>query len=127
MAEIKFDAQASTIVVDVEIKGISLGHVKMVLDTGASFIMVPWRILDILGLKIGSDAKWIYVTTASGVEKVPLIELEAVTALGKTSSNVKAIVHDLPQKSYVDGLLGLSFLRNFDLHVNFKEGVLDLE
>ena len=32
-----------------------------------------------------------------------------------------------PAKSYVDGLLGLSFLRNFNLHIGFKEGYLELE
>jgi len=48
-------------------------------------------------------------------------------AVAFNGSNVKAIVHDLPAKSYVDGLLGLSFLRNFELNINFREGCLELK
>ena len=37
------------------------------------------------------------------------------------------MIHDLPEISRVDGLLGLSYLRNFDLIIKFKEGILELE
>lgn len=127
MAEVKFEPTANTIVVDVEITGDKIQHLKMALDTGATFIMVPWRIVDTLGIHIVPNQEYVYVTTAFGVEKVPLVVLEVVSVLGKTAKSVRAIVHDLPQKSYIDGLLGLSFLRNFNLHINFKEGLLSIE
>jgi len=56
-----------------------------------------------------------------------LVSFDSVRVLGKEAKNVKAIVHDLPAKSYVDGLLGLSFLRNFNVHLNFKEGTLEID
>lgn len=65
--------------------------------------------------------------TASGVEKAPLITLKAVDVLGRRAENIKAIVHDLPQESYVDGLLGLSFLKNFKVCLDFREGILEIE
>lgn len=65
--------------------------------------------------------------TASGVEYVPVVNLKKVTVLGKSAVKVKAMVHDLPPRSYVDGLLGLSYLKYFDLHVNFKKEYLELE
>ncbi|MBI4162178.1 MAG: hypothetical protein HY513_00715 [Candidatus Aenigmarchaeota archaeon] len=34
---------------------------------------------------------------------------------------------EIPPKSYIDGLLGLSFLRNFNINMNFKEGALEIE
>lgn len=55
------------------------------------------------------------------------VSLEAVRVAGKEAQNVNAIVHDLPSKSYVDGLLGLSFLRNFNLTLNFQEGFLEMQ
>lgn len=65
--------------------------------------------------------------TASGVEKAPLIALKSLNVLGMTAHNIKTIVHDLPEKSYVDGLLGLSFLKRFKLSLDFRNGILELE
>jgi len=60
------------------------------------------------------------------VERAPLITLESVTLADEQVKNVQALVHDLPPRSYVDGLLGLSFLRNFKVSLDFKEGILEL-
>jgi len=64
--------------------------------------------------------------TVSGVEKTPIVTLEAVSVAGNEIRNIKALVHDLPPKSYVDGLLGLSFLKNFNIYFNFEQGFLEL-
>lgn len=127
MARINFDVNQPVIVLDAAIIGKVIENAKMALDTGATYIMVPWKIAKALGLEPEMSIERIDMTTASGVEKVPLINLESVSVLGKTAHNVKAVVHDLPPKSYVDGLLGLSFLRNFNLHLNFRECYLEME
>jgi hypothetical protein len=36
------------------------------------------------------------------------------------------VVHDLPPKSRVDGLLGLSFLSNFNIHLLLRDGLLEI-
>ena len=127
MVKVNFDVNQPVIVLDVAIKGKVIENAKMALDTGATYIMIPWKIAKVLGLEPEVAKERIDMTTASGVEKVPLMNLESVSVLGKTAHNVKAIIHDLPQRSYVDGLLELSFLRNFNLHLNFGEGYLELE
>jgi clan AA aspartic protease (TIGR02281 family) len=100
---------------------------KMALDTGATYVMISWDMAEKLELKPELSRERIETVTASGVEKAPLVELPSVSVLGKEARNIKAIVHDLPPKSYVDGLLGLSFLRNFNLQINFREGYLEIE
>ena len=50
-----------------------------------------------------------------------MVTVQSVSVLGKRANDVKAVVHDLPQRSYVDGLLGLSFLKNFRLAIDFRE------
>ena len=127
MSKLEFDPNASIIVVDVEIRGENEVTTKrLALDTGATFILIPWDVAELLGYKPELSKERISMITASGVESVPVITLKQVTALDKPVYNIKAIVHDLPQKSYVDGLLGLSYLRNFNLNINFKEGYLEL-
>ena len=102
-------------------------RVTLALDTGASYVMIPWEIAEALELRPELSREFTEVITASSVEKVPIVYLERVSVVGEVAQNVKAVVHDLPEKSYVDGLLGLSFLRNFKVTLDFKEGVLTLE
>jgi clan AA aspartic protease (TIGR02281 family) len=83
--------------------------VNMALDTGATFVMIPWDVAERLGYDPATCERRIAITTASTVEKVPLIALKEINVLGKARKNVEVVVHDLPPKSRVDGLLGLSF------------------
>jgi len=128
MVEHGFNANGPIIVMEPEIKGIgSVRTLKTALDTGATYMMIPWEIAEILGYEPELSQERTNMTTASGVEKVPLITLNSVSVLGKKAENVKAVVHDLPPRSYVDGLLGLSFLKNFRVCLDFREGVLEIE
>ena len=124
----KFDISAPIIVVEPELEGEDVSEIiKMALDTGATYTMLPWKIARVLGLKPEVSERRIDIITASGVESVPLVNLKSIRLLDKKVSNIDVVIHDLPPKSYVDGLLGLSFLRNFNLHINFKEGCLELD
>lgn len=49
----------------------------------------------------------ISIITASGVEKVSLITLDSIIVLGKKAEGVSAVVHNLPQKSYVELAFGI--------------------
>ena len=89
--------------------------------------MISWGIAEKLGLEPELSKERVEIVTASGIERVPLVEIPMIGLAGQTATKVKAVVHDLPQKSYVDGLLGLSFLRNFNLTLNFEDGTLELK
>ena len=127
MVRYNFDTEEPVITLHVEIEGEIKVRPKMALDTGATYTMIPWDVAEALGLKPELSKEKVDIITASGVEKVPLVVLSSVSVLGKRASNVKAVIHDLPPKSYVDGLLGLSFLKNFNIHLNFKDGLLEIE
>jgi len=99
----------------------------MALDTGASYLMVPWNVVEVLGYGPAKVRKKISITTASGTEITPLLILDRVKVLGKAVSKVAAICHDLPPQSSVDGLLGLSFLRWFDIDLHFRRRRLELK
>ena len=127
MVKIKFDSDSNVIIVDVDIKNKERQKkIRMALDTGATYVMIPWEVSESLGLEPEVSKERIEIIAASGVGKVPLVELPLIS-VGKTEvKSVKAMVHDLPAKSYVDGLLGLNFLRNFDLYINFKDGYFEI-
>ncbi len=85
------------------------------MDTGASYTQLPWRILHAIGSDPKPDAGVITVVTSSGVEVPPLTRVKRLRAFGKFVDNLEVLCHDLPPEAKVDGLLGLNFLRHFNL------------
>lgn len=127
MGKTNIDITKPIIVLEVTIKGRFTETAQLALDTGATYCMIPWRLAKALGYQPEISEEKVETVTASGTEIAPVIVLESVKALGEEVNNVKSIVHDLPSKSYVDGLLGLSFLKNFNVCLNFKKGILEIE
>lgn len=127
MAKIEFDPSISVVLVKVTITGRYSQTVHVALDTGATYTMIPWEIAEALGYAPEVAKDRIRITTASGTEKVPLINVDSFAVKGATVSNLKVAVHDLPETSRVDGLLGLNFLRNFHLSLDFHKGIIELD
>ena len=124
----KIDPDAPVIVLSTTLEGEDIEKkIDMALDTGATYTMIPWEIAEILGYNPGASKERVPLVTASGVERAPLITLKSICILGKAADNVQTVVHNLPEKSYVDGLLGLSFLKRFKLYLDFRAGILELE
>jgi predicted aspartyl protease len=99
---------------------------NLALDTGASGTIISARKLREVGYNLDNPEDEVYITTGSGLIFVPKITIEKLTALGKEKSNFAVIGHDFPPTSSVDGVLGLDFLRENILKVNFKQGVIEL-
>lgn len=117
------------IILNVDLIG-KLGDYKvdMALDTGATYVMIPWSVSEKLGYDPAVSKERVNITTASGIVKVPLIIMDAIGIGGKLIvKNIKVAVHDLPPKSRVDGLLGLNYLRNLDISLKFRKGILVIE
>jgi clan AA aspartic protease (TIGR02281 family) len=126
MSKFKFNTKAPIIILTIllEGKGASRQKIRMALDTGATYTMIPWKTAEILGLEPELSKERIEIITASGVEKAPLVTLKYMVVLGKRIEEVIVVVHDLPSKSYVDGLLGVKSLVDLKLKIDFNEGIL---
>lgn len=125
MSTYLFDPKSPAILLDAELVGNITLHATLVLDTGASFVVLPWRIITGLGIEIDPQ-KLVSTTTATTVESAPVVTIPQITILGKEVRNASCLVKDLPPESGVDGLLGLSFLRHFTLTIDFTKGELFL-
>jgi predicted aspartyl protease len=128
MVVYKFDPDSPVIVLFVKLSGPKgTRRVKMALDTGATYVLIPHHIAESLGYDPASSRERVPLTTASGVEIVPLITLISVSALGKKIDNIRVVCHDLPPTSHIDGLLGLSYFREQRIKLDFVEGILEIE
>ncbi len=66
------------------------------------------------------------MTTGIGVTTVPRIVLNRMSALGQHQIGIRVLAFDLPQATGVDGLLGLDFLRDSRLTIDFRPGEITL-
>jgi aspartyl protease family protein len=127
MTEFKFDPKASSIILRAVVEGDVARIVTVILDTGSSFTHLPWRILEAVGYDPGTSKESEKVVTPTGVEIPPKVKVKRIQALGKTAEDVEVLCHDLPPEAKVDGLLGLNFLRNFNISIKFRDGVIQMD
>ena len=122
-----FDPKAGIILVKTKV----YGHrgdaiVNLALDTGATWTLVSWETAVLVGYDPASIQQRTAITTGSGIEYCPKLNLLRVEALGKSVSSLEVLCHTLPPTSRVDGLLGLNFLRHFKVALNFKQGYITI-
>ena len=68
----------------------------------------------------------IQVTTGSGVEFVPRVSVQKIVALGQERTSFPVLGHTFPPSAGIDGVLGLDFLREQTLTVDFRTGIITL-
>ncbi len=126
MAEVPLPA-SGPIIVYVELVGPRTARtISMALDTGAILTMIPIETALAIGYDPATVAKRVELVTASGLELAPQFTVRVTRCLGQTVQNLDVVCHDLPTQSPVKGLLGLNFLRHFDLRLNFLRRSLEL-
>ena len=122
-----FDPTRGLIVVSCRITGPAGDTiVRLALDTGATSTMVNWDVLVLLGYDPAAFRDRIQITTGSGLEFVPRISVSRIEALGRNVENLAVLAHTLPPTAMVDGLLGLDFLRDACLTIDFTDGTIEL-
>ena len=128
MGQQLFDPTRHIIIVRVKLQDERgrLLYLQMALDTGASMTVIPWQAAERLGLDPARSRRRVRFMTGSGMEVAPIVTVPAIELMGVRVADVPVLCHDLPQRSLVDGLLGLSFLRHCHLAIDFPRGVLEL-
>ncbi len=99
---------------------------RLALDTGANFSVLKPEIFEDMGQNLPVEIDRFTLATANGLIEAPLIEVDSLTALGLVRSQVRFAVHDLPDILDIDGVLGLDFLREKRLTLDFRAGKIEL-
>ena len=122
-----FDPQASII----EVKaGYSNGNkifgLRMALDTGATQTVIkPLALKDVVDFRERVEGGF-NVETANGEVVAFGLRLSALFALGLMREEFTVIVHDIGSSLPIDGVVGLDFLRERELRINFARGEIEL-
>ena len=129
MQRIRFQPVSNLILIPVKVMGIdgnSFRDIEVALDTGATTTSIPIYVVSALGYNVSNPEGIVEVVTGSGVEEAPVIEIKGLTAIGQTIENIEVMCRDLPLEAPVEGVLGLNFLMNFDVHISFLKGTIEL-
>lgn len=120
-ARLKVSSDASRVMCSPRIDGKAAG--SFIVDTAASVVVLSRRVADRLGLVAAQPG--IRVATAGGIRTVYPVVLDRVEVQGAVAPHVVAAISDeLP--AGIDGLLGLSFLKHFEVHMDAQAGFLEM-
>ncbi len=128
MATIRFDPSHGVVVAEAMIRGpVASRKILVAIDTGAAYCVIPPEYALAIGIQPGLNPRMVSITTASGVLHVPVVEMPRIAVGPVEAQEVSCALHSLPASSRIDGLIGISFLRRFQVFLDFEAGVLKME
>lgn len=126
--DVEFSQDGNAVLVQVTIN--RKVKASLILDTGASAVMLKKKVAKELGINVEKAVADAKITLADG-RAVPAkhIVLDSIEVQGVQANNVDAVVlmDEQIEGNIRDGLLGMSFLNRFNFKIDRKEKKLVLE
>jgi clan AA aspartic protease (TIGR02281 family) len=114
------------------IKGIHINGIvndytdqEFILDTGASLTTLPLSTLENLGVHVMMDSPKHRVSTAGGVISAREVHIDSINLNNCRVEDLNVLALDLPGEPGI-GLLGMNFLKHFQIEINHEKGTLTL-
>ena len=129
MGRTSFDPNLPLITLRLTVGGINADTFRnliVAIDTGATTTIIPTEVALALGYDLANPKGEIGLLTASGTASAKIITVRELTAIGETVENIDVLCHNLPGNSEIKGLLGLNFLKHFDVNISFSTGIIEL-
>ena len=128
MSVFKFslENEDSLIRIDAQIGKLEL---TLALDTGATHTVVDLTLMMLNGYTLNDVIRPVEFETAKGAVSAYIFQIPALTALGRTLTNVEVSSYDFIGNDVlfdIDGVLGLDFFKETELTINFKTYTLAL-
>jgi clan AA aspartic protease (TIGR02281 family) len=100
---------------------------RLILDTGASHTILSHDVAGDLGLLSGRQTRFVTLKTAGGPVQAELVRVNSIRIADAEVRNSLVAVYDMPDAPEgVEGLLGLTFLKQFQVTLDTAKGVLHL-
>jgi predicted aspartyl protease len=99
----------------------------LAIDTGSTSTALSRELLNALGYVVSPDASRHSVIGISGKVELPQIEVKHLALGDQSVTKFPVLVIDLDAESEINGILGLDFLRNRTLIVDFVRGQFSID
>jgi len=127
MTQLPFDPKAPLLVFPCTIAYQDIGEVWLALDTGASTTTIRESDLRNIGYPPESLTDLVSFSDASQSHLVPKVTLESFSLGDAKVAKLEVLAYTIPEEYGIHGVVGLNFLRHFNLNLNFKQGILTME
>jgi predicted aspartyl protease len=94
--------------------------VKLLVDTGANYTVLPPDFLIELGCDLNKPVRIINIAAAGGMVQVPIVR-------GQRVESFPVIALKLPAAAAIDGLLGMDFLKLQGAIIDIKRSRVEIE
>lgn len=118
--QVPVERAGNAMVVPVRLNGRTVA--PFLLDTGASYVLVPARVAEEAGIETGPGTRTLSFQTANGVVEQPVVTLDSVELGTARAEQVAAAISDRIEI----GLLGLSFFNRFTYQIDAAAGLVTL-
>jgi hypothetical protein len=123
----RFELNSPLLILEADIVGpVRVVTVRLVLDTGASQTMIRPRSLVAAGYNPATTTRRGNIRSATGGSTAPILDVSAISCLGRVRTKLPVLAHDPPPTVVYDGLLGLDFFRGLVLTLDFARGRISL-
>jgi clan AA aspartic protease (TIGR02281 family) len=121
MAVVPLKSNNQALMVDATLNQMVTG--TFVVDTGATYTSISRDMAKQMGIDL-VNCEHIVITTANGRIEVPKVLIKRLDVKGLEAKNVEATVIDIHKGASFNGLLGLSFIKQFKLTIDANAGRL---
>ncbi|MBN1622433.1 MAG: retropepsin-like domain-containing protein [Endomicrobiales bacterium] len=130
MGKIKFDPDKSLIVVEAILVGKENDQeflIKLAFDTGAAVTTISYDMVKYLGYEPGQSQETAKMITVDNIESVPMVRLREFSIGNEPIEDLEVYCYNFPKERYVDGVIGLNYIRNFSVKMDFDKGEIILD
>jgi predicted aspartyl protease len=99
---------------------------QLLIDTGATQTGLPIDFLSDIGCPATSQTPQRIITTGNGVIQVPIVQVPWLNCLGQRVEDFPVLALQLPVSRYINGILGMDFLTQFQAVIDTGKGFITL-
>ena len=127
MTQLTFDPNAILLIFPCRVEYRRAVHLDLALDTGASTTIISTKAASKIGYDLSQISDLASFGDASQSHLVPRVTLKSFSLADARVENLEALCYTIPEEHGIDGVIGLNFLRHFNLALNFERGILTLK